>query len=271
MDMHSLYFVGYAAMATVSGLVIAWAQYMRQKNEGIAINYTVLKVIFAVALAMWAGAALSSAAYATSTTTTAVAGFVVGIILSLALAWQLNKVVQKIDSSERALKELATRDALTDLWNLRIFHETLFKEMARAERYGHPLSVVLLDIDHFNHINTTYSHKVGDMVLQDLGRRLLAAVRPADCVCRFGGEEVVFILPATDAAAAELFAQRLYREILPEPILVIGGQVTLSVSMGIASYGPDTKSEDAFLSAVTAALAAAKAAGGNCSKVHGAS
>ena len=138
MDGHGLYFVGYAAMATISGIIIAWAQYSRKKAEGIPINYTVLKVVFGVALAMWAGAAMANFAYMQTTTTTAAAGFSVGVILSIFFAWQLKAVVRKLDADAIALKELATRDALTNLWNLRVFHETLKLELARAISPGSP-------------------------------------------------------------------------------------------------------------------------------------
>lgn len=266
--MHSLYFIGYALMATVSGVVIAWAQYSRKKTEGTPMNFTLLKVIFGVALAMWCGAALASAAYTTTTTTTAIAGFAIGVILSAVLVWQIKAVILKIESDEQALRELATRDALTDLWNLRIFHETLKLEIARSVRFGHPLSLIIMDIDHFKAVNDTHGYKVGDIVLRELGRRLLVTARTIDSVCRYGGEEIALILPATDIASAGLFAQRIQREVL-EPVFEIGnGTLEITASFGIATISQGIQTDTKLIIAAHAALDAAKEGGRNRICVH---
>jgi len=263
MDGHGLYFVGYASMATISCLIIAWAQYSRKKSEGIPINYTVLKVIFGVALAMWAGAAMANFAYTQTTTATAAAGFSVGVILSIFFAWQLKAVVRKLDADAIALKELATRDSLTDLWNLRVFHETLKLELARAIRFGHPLSLMLLDIDNFKQVNEDHGHLAGDMILRELGRRLLVTARTIDCVARYGGEEISLILPATNIASAEQFAERIYREVLKPPFDIGNGSVEISASFGIAAVCEKIQSDSKLLMAANTALNTAKESGRN--------
>ena len=103
MDGHSLYFVGYALIATISGVVIAQAQYSRKQNEGTKINFKILKLVFGIALLMWTGAALSTVYYTSSTTATAVSGIFVGIILSLFFGWQINRVIRKIQTDEKTV------------------------------------------------------------------------------------------------------------------------------------------------------------------------
>ena len=86
---------------------------------------------------MWTGAALGSVYYTSSTTSIAVSGLFIGVILSLFFGWQINAVIRKIQADEKALEDLATHDALTGLWNRRVFHQTLKKEMKRADDQGH--------------------------------------------------------------------------------------------------------------------------------------
>lgn len=255
-------------MATISGMVITWAQYSRNKSEGVPVNFTVLKVVFGVALAMWAGAALANVAYTQTTTTTAVAGFAVGVVLSVFFAWQINAVVKKLGNDALALKELATRDALTHLWNLRIFHETLKLEIARSIRFGHPLSLMMLDIDNFNQVNDAHGHKVGDLILRELGRRLLFTARTIDCVSRYGGEEIALILPATDVASAEQFAERLYREVLSPPFDIGNGSLEITASFGLASISETVQTDSKLILAANNALTTAKESGRNQICIH---
>ncbi len=106
-------------------------------------------------------------------------------------------------------RRLATVDALTGLMNRRAFNATLQVEIARAERYGHPLSFVLLDIDHFKAINDQRGHASGDAVLSALGHALSKSARTTDYVARWGGEEFVVALTCTDREGARVVAERM--------------------------------------------------------------
>ena len=106
-----------------------------------------------------------------------------------------------------------TRDALTGLYNRGYFDEALPRAVAHAERYQHPLSVLLVDTDHFKEINDTHSHLVGDRVLKLVAELLAEHARAADTVCRYGGDEFVVILSSADAASAAAFAERFRRRL----------------------------------------------------------
>jgi len=257
--MHGIYFMGYGVIATIASVVIAYAQYRRHKNEGVPINYTVLKLVSGVALSMWAGAAFTSLAYTTNSTTTTFAGFIMGIILSIFFAWQLNIILRKIARDERALKALATTDSLTGLWNRRIFHENLKSEVTRSNRFKHPISLLLVGIDNFNQINETHSHKVSDMVLRELGARLLTALRTIDYACRYNGKEMGLILPQTSLDSVKMFAERLKTDITQEPF-VFADNLTLpiTISIGCASYSEQTNTDTALIEMANKALVSAK-------------
>lgn len=109
------------------------------------------------------------------------------------------------------LEELAFRDGLTNLYNHRYFQEVLGKEMIRAKRYKHPLSLIMFDIDFFKEVNDTHGHPAGDQVLINLAQAISAAVRPSDIITRYGGEEFTVILPETNLTGLKVFAERLRR------------------------------------------------------------
>jgi diguanylate cyclase (GGDEF)-like protein len=141
--------------------------------------------------------------------------------------------------SEQA--RLAITDGLTGLYNHKHFHEVLAAEVGRARRYSHPISLVLVDIDHFKIFNDACGHQAGDALLRTLAVIFKAAARQNDLVARYGGEEFAFVLPQTDKRQATALAKRLCRaverrrcegeEVLP------GGRLT--VSLGVASYPED--------------------------------
>ncbi|MGE3139893.1 MAG: GGDEF domain-containing protein [Thermoleophilia bacterium] len=139
-------------------------------------------------------------------------------------------------ASRDRLLALATTDALTGLANRRVFHERLDAECARADRAGTPLALVLIDLDHFKSVNDTHGHQVGDEVLREVSRRLRARSRREDVVARFGGEELAWLLPGADLAAAHEAAERLREDIRGTPIGVAGIR---TASLGVAEHGHD--------------------------------
>ncbi len=176
----------------------------------------------------------------------------------------------KLGDTLEALRRLATRDQLTGLLNRREFDRILAEEEERWQRFGHPVALVLIDIDRFKSINDTHGHQIGDGVLREVARRLAESVRSVDRVARFGGEEFALIVMESDADAALETARRACRAIEREPIL---GRDTLplnvTVSAGSASLPTDAKSGELLVAAADRALYAAKAAGRNCALAFG--
>jgi diguanylate cyclase (GGDEF)-like protein/PAS domain S-box-containing protein len=125
---------------------------------------------------------------------------------------------------------LATTDTLTGLANRRAFEERMAQEVGRAVRHARPLSLVLLDLDHFKHVNDAHGHPVGDRVLAEIAARLRLRARAGDTLARMGGEELAWLMPETESADALRAAERLRAEIEGE---VFAGEVAVTVSGGV--------------------------------------
>ena len=123
---------------------------------------------------------------------------------------------------QQGVEELAYTDAMTGLDNFRQFERTLRDELLRAERYGHPLSVLLLDIDHFKTFNDTLGHPAGDALLGQLGAVLRNALRGVDRPARYGGEEFAVVCPETGPEEARLIAERVRRAVAETPFFLTG-------------------------------------------------
>jgi diguanylate cyclase (GGDEF)-like protein/PAS domain S-box-containing protein len=134
--------------------------------------------------------------------------------------------------ASEALARLAATDGLTGVPNYRTFRDRLTVEGGRAERHDRPLSLVMLDVDHFKTINDRHGHGVGDGVLVEFARRLTAQVRSSDLVARVGGEEFAVLLPETGGSAAGKLAERLRKAVEAEPFDVVG---KVTVSVGVCS------------------------------------
>lgn len=159
---------------------------------------------------------------------------------------------------------LASRDRLTGLYNRGHFDRALTAAMENSSRNGQPLSLALLDIDHFKQINDVHGHALGDRALMEVAHRFARAMRRTDIVARYGGEEFVILLPGTRPDAALLVVEALRREIAGAPIDLGEGEVlTLNFSAGIAGTPTDAEatSPKAFLSCADRRLLAAKRAG----------
>lgn len=122
---------------------------------------------------------------------------------------QLNASLTEKEVLVQSLKELSTHDGLTGLYNHREFYVLLADERARAQPFKRPVSLLMLDIDHFKRVNDTYGHQTGNIVLKGLSELLGHEARTIDRVCRYGGEEITFILPEIDLEAAANIADRL--------------------------------------------------------------
>ncbi len=149
-------------------------------------------------------------------------------------------------------------DALTGLANRRALEEILAGEISRAERFAHPLTVVLLDLDRFKETNDSFGHAAGDVMLRQVSQLLASLARQGDTVARWGGEEFVAVLPETDVVGARRFAERLRRTIESQSV----GEMRTSASCGVATMLPEDTVE-ALLRAADQALYRAKSNGRN--------
>jgi diguanylate cyclase (GGDEF)-like protein len=149
-------------------------------------------------------------------------------------------------------------DALTGLANRRALEEILAAEISRAQRFAHQLAVVLLDLDRFKEINDSFGHAAGDVMLRAVSRLLTSLARQGDTVARWGGEEFVVVLPETDLAGAQRFAERLRRTIEAHAV----GEMKTSASCGVATMLPEDNVEE-LLGAADQALYQAKSNGRN--------
>ena len=175
---------------------------------------------------------------------------------------------------QQDFRSLAYSDAMTGLDNFRQFEETLADELMRAERYGRPLSVILLDIDHFKSFNDTRGHQAGDALLGQMGVVLRNALRSVDHPARYGGEEFVIICPETDTREACLIAERIRRSVAETPFALPnqnneGGEAArVTVSLGCATFPADAGTARDLVKKADIALYAAKESGRNAVRAY---
>jgi len=192
-----------------------------------------------------------------------VAGSVVrGLLL---LRWLPQAVTDRRLSDMRAvdLGMLATTDGLTALFNRRHFEELARAEWTRYQRYGRPLSLLLLDVDKFKSINDRFGHDAGDLVLKAVAFICKTTKRQTDVAARIGGEEFVLLLPETDEAAAETAAERLRKAIQVHTRSLPGGNLEVTVSIGVAGAGLAMSGFEVMLKRADEALYEAKRMGRN--------
>lgn len=165
----------------------------------------------------------------------------------------------ELEAANAKLKALATTDGLTGVKNRAAFNQRLAEEFDRASRSGQPLSVVLLDVDHFKAFNDAFGHPAGDAVLTAVGRTLQAVARGTDFVARYGGEEFAVILPDTDYAGAMALAERCRRAIAGRA----WDRRPVTASVGVSTLTPTTADAAALVQEADQALYRSKQAGRN--------
>jgi two-component system cell cycle response regulator len=161
--------------------------------------------------------------------------------------------------------ELAVTDPLTGLYNRRDLESHAGSLVNRAAERGKPLSMLIMDIDHFKSINDTYGHEAGDDVLREFSDRLRSCIRGVDLACRYGGEEFVVVMPDTDLGVANRVAERIRRRIAGEIFSVERGAraVEVTVSVGIATLAGISDTAPVILKRADEALYRAKRSGRN--------
>lgn len=166
------------------------------------------------------------------------------------------------------LARLSRTDGLSQLYNRAHWEECLFKEIQRSRRHDHPLSLIILDVDHFKDINDEYGHTCGDDVIRALGREMRQNIRETDIAGRYGGEEFSLILPETNAEAALVFAERFRRHIETLRVNTENLSISFTISLGIAELHQDMDSQQAFIQAADKALYHSKETGRNRSMAY---
>ncbi|MGB3211810.1 MAG: GGDEF domain-containing protein [Desulforhopalus sp.] len=164
---------------------------------------------------------------------------------------------------EKELRRLASTDPLTGAANRRHFMEMVGREFDRFRRHRHGMALAMMDIDHFKMVNDTHGHPVGDEVLQLLVKKSHTFLRTSDLIGRLGGEEFGVLLVETNLEGANLVAERLCRKISKVRLSVDGGEVAITVSIGIANVSEDDESLESIMKRADKALYLAKARGRN--------
>lgn len=161
------------------------------------------------------------------------------------------------------LQRLSQTDELTGVGNRRAFDDALRAEQTRAGRYGLPLAVAMLDLDHFKGINDRLGHPAGDAILEHLPAIVLPLLRDGDGLYRYGGEEFAILLPHTDRDAALSVARRIVEQVAASPVRVAGVTVRVTCSAGVAAARGQAAASGMLVESADRALYAAKAQGRN--------
>ncbi|MDY6942297.1 MAG: diguanylate cyclase [Pseudomonadota bacterium] len=169
---------------------------------------------------------------------------------------QLSTTLQK-------LEEQSQLDGLTETFNRAYWEQRLREEIARTQRYAHPLSLVICDLDHFKDVNDECGHLAGDAVLRTITGRLRGALRKTDILGRYGGEEFGIVLPDTDLGNAIRAAERLRRGVSSKLIPFEENELYITASLGVAQWHDKMDSVESFIAAADQALYQAKALGRN--------
>jgi diguanylate cyclase (GGDEF)-like protein len=176
---------------------------------------------------------------------------------------RLTRSAAELALSNRRFQLASLTDALTGLPNRRAGQSALAQAISAAQRYGVPLCVISIDIDHFKNINDNYGHVAGDEVLQLMGRTIQQAARKEDTVCRWGGEEFFIIAPNISLSEGAVAAERFRKFVENQTFTLEGALLSITISAGVACLDLESKGQDQLLIEADQALYAAKRGGRN--------
>jgi diguanylate cyclase (GGDEF)-like protein len=183
------------------------------------------------------------------------------LALAVGLAWILARTLTRLHAR---VEQQAVTDPLTGLWNRRHLAETLEREVLRAHRFGHPISLIILDVDDFKQINDREGHIQGDVVLETVARVVEEATRTIDVAARYGGDELAVILVETDREGALILGERLADRMRETGVgLREGGSMGVTISLGVATIPDSANDLESLVDSADRALLRAKRAGKN--------
>jgi len=174
---------------------------------------------------------------------------------------KLEEELSQITALQENLRELSIHDSLTGLYNRRYLDETTERELSRAKRENYPVSVMMIDIDHFKDFNDSYGHKAGDAVLIAFSSLLQANIRQGDIACRYGGDEFVLILPGAQLQDAENRAEKIRKQLNSLSVKHETVDLIVKISLGLAIYPWHGSTVDEIIRAADTALYEAKQSG----------
>jgi two-component system cell cycle response regulator len=161
------------------------------------------------------------------------------LIARLKTATRVLKLEKSLKDANEEITILSITDTLTGCYNRTFMDEQLPKEIKRAIRYNHPISLIMVDIDHFKQVNDTHGHQAGDAVLKELVRSINKSIRyGVDWVARYGGEEFLVVFPETNFKIAEVLAERLRRDISQHTIQIKEIEIRITASLGVTGFTP---------------------------------
>lgn len=228
----------------------------------LALAGTTTHLLSAIALTLWSAMVLITMLPVSRS-----------IIKAISLNHRLRLEIEERKKLAQQLRELSIKDGLTGLFNRRHFDDIYGNELKRAQRLGTELSLMMIDIDCFKQFNDTYGHRAGDDCLRCVSAAIGNSVnRPGDLVARYGGEEIVILLPGISSEHSFHLAEQMRHGIqnlsIPHKETIVAGTDTVSVSIGIATLGPDAPQDDTdLLKRADDALYQAKADGRNQTRV----
>ncbi len=183
------------------------------------------------------------------------------LVAAVVLAWALARTLTRL---HRRVQEQAVTDPLTGLWNRRHMAETLEREVARAGRFGHPISLIILDVDDFKQINDREGHLQGDIVLETVAQAVRDGTRSIDVAARYGGDELAVVLVETDREGALTVGERLADRMRSTEVPLRDGEsMAVTISLGVATIPDSADDLESLVDAADRALLRAKRAGKN--------
>lgn len=189
---------------------------------------------------------------------------VCSLVLAPAIGYVVLRLVVELDLAHQKHTVLATQDDLTGLHNRRHFMVVVQREWDRARRYSTQAAILLIDADHFKRVNDNHGHMCGDELLRSIAKTVSGALRQADVVARFGGEELIVFLPHTDPLGALDAAERIREQVQALSVEYKDVKVSTTVSIGVAPMRTELPSLDWMIHEANTALYAAKSDGRNC-------